>query len=127
MHNAKTVTAALTLVAGLTIASSAALADRMNQTGQEFETPPPLQMSTPVVYVTGQDLAYDSFVVAALPMQGPFQELEMGGPTGLQTEFGPGDPGYLGGRWYMNLDGQPGPTSGDMYFLCPLLGAGYIP
>jgi len=25
--------------------------------------------------------------------------LEVGGPTGLMTEFGPGDKGHIGSRW----------------------------
>src|SRR5690349_4898496 len=49
-----------------------------------------------VVYVTSQGLYYDTFVVTdPLPMKGPFQLLTNG-----QTEFGPGQPGYLGGRWW---------------------------
>lgn len=91
---------------------------------------PPARGNGPVVYVTGQGLAYDSIVLSVLPHQGPFQLLEPGGPTGLQTEFGPGDLGFVGGRWWMD-DGdgimeEPG-ESGDVYFLCPLLGPGFVP
>jgi len=73
-----------------------------------------------VVYVTGQDLFYDSIVVAdPVPPLGRFQLLEMG-PNGLQTEFGPGDRGYLGGRWKEDFDGN-----GEFhFFVCPLLGEG---
>ncbi|MFN2205994.1 MAG: hypothetical protein ACK2UT_08770, partial [Candidatus Promineifilaceae bacterium] len=47
------------------------------------------------VYVSGQGLYYDTFVSAeTLPMHGRFQKLENG-----VTEFGPGDQGYVGGRW----------------------------
>lgn len=83
--------------------------------------------SGPVVYVSGQGLAYDSIVLTDLPNHGPFQKLEMTGPTGLQTEYGPGDPGYVGGRWWVdaNMDGVM--DDGDAYFLCPLLGPGYDP
>jgi hypothetical protein len=73
-----------------------------------------------VVYVTSQGLYYDTFVVKdPLPMKGKFQLLEDG-----QTEFGPGQPGYLGGRWWVdeNEDGIQDP--GDHYFLCPLLPPG---
>ncbi len=86
----------------------------------------------PVIYVTGQELVYDSIVTAdPLPAHGPFQKLEFGGPTGLQTEFGPGDPGYVGGRWWLDLNGNgvmdaPG-EDGDKYFSCPLLGLGRTP
>jgi hypothetical protein len=76
--------------------------------------------ATGVVYVTGQGLYYDTFaVVDPLPMQGPFQLLENG-----QTEFGPGDPGYLGGRWWEDLNGNGVQDAGDHFFLCPLLGPG---
>ena len=81
----------------------------------------------PVVYVTGQGLYYDSIITADnIPNKGPFQKLEMG-PNGLQTEFGPGDQGYVGGRWW--LDNPDMGTQGvqdayDTYFLCPLLGPG---
>ncbi|MHC4948716.1 MAG: hypothetical protein ACYTG1_10695 [Planctomycetota bacterium] len=79
----------------------------------------------PVVYVTGQDLFYDSIVVADLPPHGPFQLLEMGGPSGLLTEFGPGDPGYVGGRWWVDVNGN-GEMDADTddFFLCPLLPPG---
>jgi hypothetical protein len=78
----------------------------------------------PIVYVTGQHLFYDSIVVAdPVPNKGPFQELI---PTndGLTTEFGPGDQGYVGGRWFIDMDGDHEPTDGDVFFICPLLGPG---
>ena len=76
--------------------------------------------STGVVYVTSQGLYYDTFVTNdPLPMQGPFQLLENG-----QTEFGPGDPGYLGGRWWEDLNGNGIQDEGDHFFHCPLLGPG---
>ncbi len=84
----------------------------------------------PQVYVTSQGLVYDSIVTAeSLPYNGQdnWQLLEMGGPTGLQTEFGPGDPGHFGGRWYLEMDGVEGPSEGDHFFLCPLLGPGQAP
>jgi hypothetical protein len=73
-----------------------------------------------VVYVQSQGLYYDSIITAdPLPPNGPFQLLEMG-PKGLQTEFGKGDRGYLGGRWKEDFDGD-----GQFhYFLCPLIGKG---
>ena len=78
----------------------------------------------PVVYVTGQDLFYDTIVLGELPPHGPFQLLEMDGPTGLMTEFGPGDPSYVGGRWWVDLNGDGEMDAADMYFLCPLLPPG---
>ena len=81
--------------------------------------------SGPVVYVTGQSLFYDSIVVNdALPPHGPFQKLEMTGPSGLQTMYGPGDHGYVGGRWRVDANGNNEMDSEDAYFSCPLLGPG---
>jgi hypothetical protein len=73
-----------------------------------------------VVYVTSQGLYYDTFVVKdPLPMEGRFQLLADG-----QTEFGPGQPGYLGGRWWEDDNGNGVQDSGDHFFLCPLLPPG---
>jgi hypothetical protein len=75
---------------------------------------------TGVIYVTGQGLYYDTFVTRdPLPMHGPFQLLE-----GNQTEFGPGDPGYLGGRWWVDENDNGIQDQEDHFFLCPLLGPG---
>lgn len=80
------------------------------------------------VYVASQDLVYDSIVTAdPLPAHGPFQELKMGGPTGLYTEVGPGDPGYVGGRWWVDVNDNGEMDPEDHYFLCPLLGPGHAP
>ena len=79
----------------------------------------------PVVYVESQGLFYDSIVLADLPAHGRFQQLKPGeGPSGLATEFGPGDVGYLGGRWWIDINGDDMMDDGDKYFLCPLLGPG---
>lgn len=73
-----------------------------------------------VVYVSSQGLYYDTFVTAdTLPMKGRFQKLENG-----VTEFGPGTPGYLGGRWWVDANGNDIQDEGDMFLLCPLLGPG---
>ena len=72
------------------------------------------------VYVTSQGLYYDTFVTKdPLPFKGMFQKLENG-----TTEFGPGDPGYLGGRWWEDTNGNHIMDADDHYFLCPLLGPG---
>ena len=76
-----------------------------------------------VVYVTSQGLYYDSIIGPDLPFKGRFQKLEMG-PNGLQTEFGPGNPGYLGGRWWMDTNNNGMMDASDHYFSCPLLGVG---
>ena len=73
-----------------------------------------------VVFVTSQRLYYDTFVVKdPLPMEGMFQLFTKG-----QTEFGPGQPGYLGGRWWEDLNGNGIQDPSDHYFLCPLLPPG---
>lgn len=117
------------LLFAATLGASAA-AQAQGLVGGNPPAQPPARGSGPVIYVTGQDLAYDSIVLSVLPNEGPFQLLEPGGPTGLQTEFGPGDLGFVGGRWWLD-DGDgvmedPG-VSGDVYFLCPLLGPGFVP
>ncbi len=77
-----------------------------------------------VIYVTSQGLYYETFATAdPLPMKGRFQKIEVvnGQP---QTEFGPGNPGYLGGRWWVDLNDNNVMDEGDHFFLCPLLGPG---
>jgi hypothetical protein len=75
-----------------------------------------------VVYVVSQGLCYESVVAPnSLPDRGPFQELLPStrcGPGTFMTQFGPGDPGYVGGRW-MTADGTR--------FSCPLIGPGFAP
>ena len=78
---------------------------------------------SPVVYVTSQGLYYDSIVLTDLPMKGNFQQL-VPGSNGLSTEFGPGEVGHLGGRWWIDLNADGEMDAGDKYFLCPLLGPG---
>ena len=81
----------------------------------------------PIIYVVNQDLYYDSIVTAdPLPMRGPFQQLFPGGGPGgaLATEFGPGDPGYVGGRWWVDVTEDGEMNEGDHLFSCPLLGPG---
>lgn len=114
---------ALALAAGL--ASAAAQARGLSNPPPGANPPPP--QNGPQVYVTGQGLAYDSIVLADLPNEGPFQKLEMDGPTGLQTEFGPGDLGFVGGRWWVDANMNGDMDDEDVYFLCPLLGPGYVP
>lgn len=73
-----------------------------------------------VVYVTSQGLYYDTFVVVdPLPFKGRFQQIKDG-----TTEFGPGDPGYLGGRWWEDTNENGIMDADDHYFLCPLLPPG---
>jgi hypothetical protein len=80
--------------------------------------------STPrvVVYVASQGLCFTSVVTPnSLPDEGPFQLLTPSSICGegtFMTELGPGDVGYVGGRW-VTLDGTR--------FTCPLIGPGYAP
>ncbi len=100
--------AALVLVLAL-LATIPAAADGTNGRG-----------AAGVIYVTSQGLYYDTYVVAdPLPFEGPFQPL-----VNHTTEFGPGQPGYLGGRWWVDTNGNGIMDPTDMYFLCPLLGPG---
>jgi len=85
----------------------------------------------PVIYVTNQDLYYDSIVGPNLPQEGPFQRLfppstNPDWPLGetLSTEFGPGDIGHVGGRWWVDANGIEEMDEGDAFFSCPLLGPG---
>jgi hypothetical protein len=82
----------------------------------------------PVIYVMSQDAFYDTILLGGLPYNGTdnFQKLEpTGGPHGgPYTEFGPGDTGYYGGRWWVDVNGNDAMDDEDGYFLCPLLGPG---
>ncbi len=100
------------LATALTLAAHSHAAERMKGRG-----------TGPVVYVTSQGLYYDSIVVADLPAKGEFQQL-IPGPNGLETEFGPGEPGHLGGRWWIDVNSDGVMNNGDRFFLCPLLGPG---
>jgi hypothetical protein len=76
--------------------------------------------TTMTVFVSSQGLYYDTFVARdPLPMEGKFQLLVNG-----TTQFGPGDPGYLGGRWWEDLNANGIQDATDHYFLCPLLPPG---
>ena len=73
-----------------------------------------------VVYVSSQGLYYDTFVSAqSLPFHGRFQKLDNG-----VTKYGPGDQGYVGGRWWVDTNGNNIMDATDTYVLCPLLGPG---
>ena len=91
------------------------------------------------IYVNSQEMYFNTIVPVlsigdggkGLPWnghnQGSFQQLyPTGGPAGgPATDYGPGDPGYRGGRWWidnpvMGIVGEQ--DEYDTYFLCPLLG-----
>ena len=112
MKNAKTLTSVAIL--GLSILASGTVLAKDRETGRG---------TGPVIFVTSQALYYDSIVLTDLPMQGDFQQL-IPGTNGLETEFGPGEVGHLGGRWWVDANGDNVMNSGDAFFLCPLLGPG---
>ena len=80
------------------------------------------------IWVTSQGRYYDTIVPVdqekGLPWNehntGSFQQLYTAG--GLSTDYGPGDPGYRGGRWWIDDNGNGYQDANDVYFLCPLLG-----
>jgi hypothetical protein len=78
---------------------------------------------------TADDVTYDSIRKADLPMKGRFQQLVpvldgFGELDHLETEFGPGDHGYVGGRWWVDVNADGEMNEGDAFFICPLLGPG---
>jgi hypothetical protein len=76
------------------------------------------------VTVDSTGLTYDSIVKADLPMKGRFQQLIPTSPTSATTAYGPGDHGYVGGRWWVDVNGDGEMDEGDDFFICPLLGPG---
>jgi hypothetical protein len=109
----KTIAAATALTVSAMMATNA-LADRPDDKGRG---------TGPVIYVTSQGLFYDTILLTELPMKGRFQQLTVG-QFGPQTEFGPGDVGYVGGRWWVDGNGNGYMDEEDTFFLCPLLGPG---
>lgn len=112
MKTLKTLTA-LTLIGSAMMMSNAVSAGERT-TGRD---------TGPIIFVTSQNMYYDSIVLTDLPQKGEFQQL-VPAMNGLQTEFGPGEPGHLGGRWWLDVNADGIMDSGDKYFLCPLLGPG---
>ncbi len=92
--------------------------------------PAGIPRGTDVVYVIGQGKYYDTVVPIdtekQLPFKGPFQQIIPGGvsPVAGSTQYGPGDPEYLGGRWWVDVNPNGYPDENDIFFLCPLLGPG---
>lgn len=85
---------------------------------------------TGVIYVESQDLYYDTIGLTDLPPEkGPFQLLIVdldaeGNIVSAVTEYGPGDPGYVGGRWEAWIFDSEGELVATRYFECPLLPPG---
>lgn len=112
---ASSLLSALVLVGSTSLIGNTALADSHDRTTGRG--------TGPVIFVTSQGLYYDSIVLADLPATGNFQKLTPG-VNGLETDFGPGEVGHLGGRWWLDLNDDNVMDAGDDYFLCPLLGPG---
>lgn len=114
MKTFTTASVAALISTSLLVASPAFAKERMSGRAHE---------EAPTVFVTSQGLYYDSIALGDLPQKGDFQQL-IPGMNGLATEFGPGQVGHLGGRWWIdrNMDGEM--NAGDKFFLCPLLGPG---
>jgi hypothetical protein len=74
------------------------------------------------VTVESTGLTYDSIVTAQVPPHGRFQKL-ISVDGDLTTAYGPGDRGYLGGRWWLDANGNDAMDEGET-FVCPLLGPG---
>jgi hypothetical protein len=109
---------AVAVVAGGLLLTNSVLAKRGGEGGRG---------DGPIVYVMSQGLYYDSIVTAdPLPPNGPFQQLfpPDGDDDRLRTEHGPGDPEYVGGRWWVDVTGDGEMNEGDHFFLCPLLPPG---
>ena len=71
----------------------------------------------PVIFVINQGLFFTTCAVEQpLPMRGDFQQL-----INARTLFGPGQPGFLNGRWWEDLNGNGVRDEDDRFFLCPLL------
>ena len=82
-----------------------------------------------MIWVVPQEMYYYTIVPYAgdtLPYNGhnggSFQQLFTTGPNAPYTLFGPGDAGYKGGRWWIDVNGNGimDPEGTDHYFLCPL-------
>jgi hypothetical protein len=114
MKSLKTLTS-IAMAATILVFTGTALAGQDRSTGRG---------TGPVIYVTSQGLYYDSIVLGDLPaMKGRFQKL-VETMYGLETEWGPGDYGHVGGRWWMDANGNGEMDYEDLYFMCPLLGPG---
>jgi hypothetical protein len=116
MNMKKAFSTAVLLTSAIAITSSVFGAEHVKLKGRG-------SVGSPVIYVTSQGLYYDSIALADLPLKGDFQEL-VPAENGLTTEFGPGEVGHLGGRWWIDLNADGEMDADDKYFLCPLLGPG---
>lgn len=77
-----------------------------------------------VIFVISQGLFYDTRIqIDPLRMEGEFQLL-----ANQRTEFGPGQVGYVGGRFWEDLNHNGIQDEGDHFFLSPLIPPGrFVP
>ena len=75
-----------------------------------------------VVFVISQGLFFDACAEPIpLPRQGEFQLIVNG-----RTDFGPGQAGFLNGRWWEDLNRNGIQDQDDQFFLCPLVMPGRV-
>ncbi|OUS14066.1 hypothetical protein A9Q89_00935 [Gammaproteobacteria bacterium 53_120_T64] len=106
------------IIAGAIVLSQAILAGNVVAAGRGNDKP------IGAIYVESQGLFYDTFVTTMLPPHGKFQKLDPAGEHGPTTAYGPGDTGYVGGRWWIDTNNDDVMDDMDTYFSCPLLGPG---
>ena len=116
MNIAKALSTAVLISSAITMTSATYAAENTSGRGSP---------GSPIIFVESQGLYFDSIALTDLPQKGDFQQL-VPGMNGLSTEFGPGDVGHLGGRWWIDLNADGVMDAGDKYFLCPLLGPGRL-
>ena len=71
------------------------------------------------VKVTSTGICYDSVFLNPLPFKGKFQLIDPSTDP-PSTEYGPGDTEYVGGRWWVDANGNGEMDEDDVYFACPL-------
>ena len=79
------------------------------------------------IYVSSQGKYYDTIVPIPASKGLPWNEHNTGSFQPIVdgvTPFGPGDPGYRGGRWWVDSNPNGYQDAYDTFFLCPLLGPG---
>ena len=83
---------------------------------------PPKEQRPIVIFVISQGLFFDACVQPTpLPMHGEFQLI-----LNSRTELGPGQVGFLNGRWWEDLNRNGIQDAADNFFFCPLVGLGRV-
>ena len=119
MHRVTRTSAAVLLCSAVLACSETPTSPDIAQSASWSTAPAPGTGSShpTVIFVVTQGLFFTTCqVTQLLPMHGEFQLLVNG-----RTNFGPGQPGYLDGRWWEDLNGNSIQDRADRFFLCPLL------